>query len=192
MGRWAPDARGRLEQAALELYAERGFDQTTVAEIADRAGLKQRSFFRYFADKRDVLFWSQTALRELCVAAIMDAPEIVSPIDGVALALDHAAVVIEERSELVRKRKIVIAANPELRERELLKLVNLADAVAEALGRRGVDAVLANVAAEAGVTVFRIAYARWADQPGEVDLRQLLVDVMSQLHAVTARGSNRT
>jgi hypothetical protein len=56
MTRWEPNARGRLEQAALALYGERGFENTTVAEIAARAGLTERTFFRHFADKREVLF----------------------------------------------------------------------------------------------------------------------------------------
>src|SRR6201988_1911238 len=80
MSRWEPNARGRLEQAALELYRERGFDQTTVAEIAARAGLTERTFFRYFADKREVLFWGQSALLELFVRAVADAPESAAPL----------------------------------------------------------------------------------------------------------------
>src|SRR5215469_13715779 len=86
MSRWEPNARGRLEQAALELYCERGFDQTTVTEISERAGLTERTFFRYFADKREVLFWGQEHLRDLYVRAIVAAPETDAPIDLVAAA----------------------------------------------------------------------------------------------------------
>ena len=75
MGRWEPNARGRLEQAAMELYLERGFDQTTVAEIAERAGLTERTFFRHFADKREVLFAGAGALQELLVSAVAGAPD---------------------------------------------------------------------------------------------------------------------
>src|ERR1035441_631438 len=87
MGRWEPNARGRLEQAALELYVERGFEQTTVAEIAQRAGLKERTFFRHFADKREVLFQGAASLQELLVNAVASTPESSAPIDAVAAAL---------------------------------------------------------------------------------------------------------
>ena len=138
MGRWEPDARGRLEQAALELYGERGFDHTTVAEIAERAGLTERTFFRHFADKREVLFGGAGALQELLVSAVADAPDAAAPIDAVAAALEAAGALLQERRELARQRQAVIAANPELQERELIKLASLAAALADALRRRGV------------------------------------------------------
>src|SRR5271169_5839058 len=121
MGRWEPNARGRLEQAAMDLYRERGFDQTTVEEIAARAGLTERTFFRYFADKREVLFWGAGALQELLVNAVADAPESASPIDAVAAALGAAGALLQTRREGARQRQLVIAANAELRERELIK-----------------------------------------------------------------------
>src|SRR6516162_2681459 len=102
MGRWEPNARGRLERAALELYAERGFEQTTVAEIAERAGLTERTFFRYFTDKREVLFWGQGALQEIYVSTIADAPDSAAPIEAVAAALEAAAPVFHGRRELAR------------------------------------------------------------------------------------------
>src|ERR1700756_5441053 len=128
MGRWEPNARGRLEQAALELYTERGFDQTTVAEIAARSGLTERTFFRYFADKREVLFGGQERLRELYVRAIEAAPESAAPIDAVVAALEAAAPVFHERRAFARQRQAVIDSNPELQERELLKRASLASA----------------------------------------------------------------
>ena len=91
MGRWEPNARGRLEQAALELYGERGFEQTTVAEIAERAGLTERTFFRHFADKREVLFGGAGALQEFLVSTVASAPDSAAPIDAVAAALEAAA-----------------------------------------------------------------------------------------------------
>ena len=93
MGRWEPNARGRLEQAAMELFIERGFEQTTVAEIAERAGLTERTFFRHFADKREVLFWGQGALQDLLVSAVAGAPDSAAPIDAVAAALEAAGAV---------------------------------------------------------------------------------------------------
>ena len=138
MVRWEPNARGRLEQAALELYVERGFDQTTVAEIARRAGLTERTFFRHFADKREVLFDGAVHLREFLVNAVADAPDSVAPIDAVAVAIEAAGTFFEERRALVRQRQTVIAANPELQERELIKLAALSAAIADTLRKRGV------------------------------------------------------
>ena len=115
MGRWEPNARGRLEQAALELYRGRGFDQTTVAEIAARAGLTERTFFRYFADKREVLFWGQSALLDLFVRAVAEAPESAAPIDAVGAALDAVCDLFEGRREQARHRQAVIAAHCNIR-----------------------------------------------------------------------------
>src|SRR5262245_7540340 len=122
MGRWKPAARGRLEQAALALYGERGFEQTTVAEIAERAGLTERTFFRHFADKREVLFAGAGRLEELLVRTVAGAPDSAAPIDAVAAGLEAAGALLQGRRGSARQRQRVIAANAELRERELLKL----------------------------------------------------------------------
>ncbi len=172
--RWQPNARGRLEQAALELYRERGFDQTTVTEIAERAGLTERTFFRYFADKREVLFWGQENLREA------------APIDAVAAALEAAAPVFRERHALARQRQAVIAANPGLQERELSKRAALASAMADALRGRGVPEPAASLAAEVGVIAFKTAFARWVDDPHQQDLARLIRQALDQLKAATA------
>ena len=116
MGRWEPNARGRLEQAALELYVERGFEQTTVAEIAERAGLTERTFFRYFADKREVLFAGADVLQELLVSAVVGAPGSVAPLEAVAAALEAAGPLLQERREYSRRRQAVIDANAALQE----------------------------------------------------------------------------
>src|SRR6202171_4995272 len=99
MGRWEPNARGRLEQAALQLYIERGFEQTTVAEIARRAGLTERTFFRHFADKREVLFWGAGVLQELVVGTVASQPDSLAPIDTMAVALEAAGALLQERRE---------------------------------------------------------------------------------------------
>src|SRR5579864_33582 len=122
MGRWEPNARGRLERAALELYVERGFEQTTVAEIASRAGLTERTFFRHFADKREVLFGGAGALQELLVHAVASTPDAMAPLDAVMEALVAAGALLQERHAYARQRQIVIASHAELRERELIKL----------------------------------------------------------------------
>jgi AcrR family transcriptional regulator len=186
MGRWEPNARGRLEQAALELFIERGFEQATVTEIAGRAGLTQRTFFRYFADKREVLFWGQDALRELLVSTVTSVPDSVAPLEAVAAALEAAGALLQERREFARQRQAVIAANAGLQERELIKLASLASALADALRRRGVTDPAASLSAEAGIAVFKIAFERWVSETGEADLPQLIRASLDDLKAVTA------
>jgi AcrR family transcriptional regulator len=186
MGRWEPDARGRLLKAALELYGERGFEQTTVAEIAQRAGLTERTFFRHFADKREVLFAGGDVLRELLVSTVADAPDSAAPIDAVAAGLEAAGAAIQEGGELPRKRQAIIAASAELQERELVKLASLAAALADALRRRGVSEPTASLAAEAGIAVFRIAFERWISEPEQRDLPRLIRESFDALTAVTA------
>ena len=188
MGRWEPDARGRLAQAALELYAERGFEQTTVAEIAERAGLTERTFFRHFADKREVLFGGAGALQELLVEhASPGAPAAAAPIDAVAAALEAAGALLQERREFARQRQAVIAASAELRERELIKLAALAAALADALrDARRRPSPAASLAAEAGIAVFKVAFERWVERTGRHDLPQLIAESLAELRAVTA------
>jgi AcrR family transcriptional regulator len=186
MGRWEPDARGRLGQAALALYAERGFEQTTVAEIAKRAGLTERTFFRHFADKREVLFAGSGELQALMVGAVADAPASAAPIEAVAAGLQAAAGVLTDR-DFSRRRQAIIAANPELHERELIKLATLAAAITDELRRRGVKEPAASLAAEAGIAVFRIAFERWIEEANERDFPQLIRESLDELSAVTAR-----
>jgi AcrR family transcriptional regulator len=186
MGRWEPNARGRLEQAALELYVERGFEQTTVAEIARRAGLTERTFFRYFADKREVLFWGAGALQELMVSAVASAPPALAPMDAIAAALVAAGAVFEQRREHSLRRQSVIDANPALQERELIKLAALGSALAGALRGRGVKDPAASLAAEAGIAVFKIAFERWVSEPSPPGFAELVAESLDELRGVTA------
>ena len=187
MGRWEPNARGRLEQAAMELYNQRGFESTTVAEIAERAGLTERTFFRYYADKREVLFAGAGELQELLVSKVADAAASLPAIDAVAAALAEVArLVFEERREFARQRQVIIAANAELQERELIKLASLASAVAGALRGRGVSDPAASLAAEAGIAVFRIAFERWTSETGDRPRAQLIQEAVDELKLVTA------
>jgi AcrR family transcriptional regulator len=186
MSRWEPNARGRLEHAAMQLYVERGYEQTTVAEIAKQAGLTERTFFRYFADKREVLFWGAGALQELLVNTVDAAPASDSPIDAIAAALEAAGVILQERREGALQRQSVIDANSELQERELIKLSLLASALADALRKRGAKDPAASLTAEAGIVVFKVAFERWINGTGEQDLAHLIRDSLSELKAVTA------
>src|ERR1035437_10194474 len=138
MSRWEPNARGRLERAAMELYIERGFEQTTVAEIAARAGLTERTFFRHFADKREVLFAGAGELQDFLVSTLAGAPDSAAPIDAVAAALEAAGALLQERRDYAGQRPAVIAANVELQERGLIKLASPAPALPGPGARRHV------------------------------------------------------
>src|SRR5215472_2965567 len=184
MGRWEPDARGRLAKAAMALYAEQGFDETTVAQIAARAGLTERTFFRHFADKREVLFYGMEMLRDLLVRAVADAPASATAMDAVGAAFEAAGAVLQENPERARLRDAIVSANAELRERELIKLAALASAVAGALRDRGIPEPTASLAAETGAAVFKIAFARWISEPGQEDLPGIIRRAMEQLKGV--------
>jgi AcrR family transcriptional regulator len=186
MGRWLPDAQGRLGRAAMELYAERGFEQTTVAEIAARAGLTERTFFRHFADKREVLFAGGNALQEVMVSAVKAEPESCAPLDAVAAGLDAGAAVLQEGGDFPRKRQAIIVANPELQERELIKLAGYAVAIAQALRERGVGEPAASLTAEAGIAVFRVAFERWTSAGEQRELAELLHESLAALRDVVA------
>src|ERR1700757_4512300 len=170
VARWQSDPRGRLAKAAMELYGDRGFDATTVADIAARAGLTERTFFRHFADKREVLFAGSGALEELLVSTVASAPDGMAPIDVAGAGIEAAGAAIQEGGESPRLRAAIIAASAELQERELIKLASLASALAVELRRRGVPEPTASLTAQAAIAVFRIAFERWIDEPGGQDL----------------------
>lgn len=187
VGRWEPNAQGRLAEAALDLFLERGFDEATVAEIAERAGLTERTFYRHFADKREVLFGGGSALSDLMANAVTDAPRSATPIDAVAAALEATTTIFDEaRRPFARRRRAVITANPELQERELVKLASIASDMAAALRRRGVDEPAATLAAQAGITVFRAAFDQWVDESEHRNLRRLLRASLKDLRSVLA------
>jgi AcrR family transcriptional regulator len=186
MARWEPDAAGRLREAALQLFVDQGYEQTTVAEIAERAGVTSRTFFRHFTDKREVLFGGSELLEQGMVAAVAGASAGASPLDLVAAALDAAAELIGRDHAFSRRRQVVITANPELHERELIKMARLADALARALVERGIPADEARIAAETGTTVFRIGFERWVSGPARGDLGDTLRASMRQLRGLVA------
>jgi AcrR family transcriptional regulator len=188
MSRWEPNARGRLERAAMELYGERGFEQTTVAEIAARAGLTERTFFRHFSDKREVLFSGAEDLQEHLVSAVAAAPESAEPIDAAAAAVEAIAGQIQERREFAIQRSRIIAANAELRERELIKLAALSAAVGAALRERGVADPAASLTAEVAIGVFKVAFERWVDEANQRTFPELVRQSVDDLTALTAVG----
>src|SRR5579863_1327691 len=139
MARWEPGARERLQAAALELFATRGFEQTTAAEIAQSVGLTERTFFRHFADKREVLFFGQEQFLQAFIDGVQAAPAGAAPLEVVGGALRAAGTFFpDDRRPYSRLRQSVIEQNPALQEREGHKLAGLAAAVAAALRERGV------------------------------------------------------
>jgi AcrR family transcriptional regulator len=188
MGRWQPNARGRLENAAMELYAERGFDQTTVAQIAERAGLTERTFFRHFADKREVLFAGSAQLQDLLVETVAGAPASVTPIGAVAAGIDAIGTVLQESRgrAFARQRQSIVSASAELRERELNKMSSLAGALADTLRKRGVADPAASLLSEIGIAVFRISFERWVAGSRDQDLRVLMRDALDEVRDLMA------
>jgi AcrR family transcriptional regulator len=190
MGRWQPNARGRLEKAAMELYAERGFDQTTVAQIAERAGLTERTFFRHFADKREVLFAGSAQLQDLLVETVAAAPASATPIDAVAAGIDAIGAVLQESRgrAFARERQSIVTASGELRERELNKMSSLAGALSDTLRKRNVAELAASLLGELGIAVFRISFERWVSGSRDQDLRVLMRESLDEVRSLTAAG----
>jgi AcrR family transcriptional regulator len=186
MSRWKPDAEGRLTKAAITLFEEQGYDETTVAEIAEAAGLTKRTFFRYFSDKREVLFNGSNELTERWVEGIEAAPGDASAMAAVSAGLDEVAELFADRHPFASMRSRIIAAHPELQERELIKLQSLAGAIAAALRERGVSQNAAILAAQAGVTVFHVAFARWVEQSDPAAFGRLMDESMEELRSVIA------
>jgi AcrR family transcriptional regulator len=190
MVRWEPGARERLQKAALELFATRGYEQTTATEIAQSVGLTERTFFRHFSDKREVLFYGQHLLVQAFLDGVQTAPAGASPIEIVSCALRSAASLFpDERRAFSRNRQSVIDQNPALQERERHKLASLATTLADALRARGVDELAATLAAQAGVTVFGIAFGQWIRQGEPRSLGDIAAQVLRELLNLTATAS---
>ena len=189
MARWEAGTPQRLQQAALDLFATRGYEQTTAAEIAESVGLTERTFFRHFSDKREVLFYGQDEFVRAFLAGVHSAPPDATPIEVVGAALRSVATFFpDDRRGRSRIRQRVIEQNPALQEREAHKLAGLATALADALRARGVDPVAATLAAESGATVFRLAFAQWIRSGERRSLSDICADVLRELVALTARG----
>ncbi|WP_460351436.1 TetR/AcrR family transcriptional regulator [Actinoallomurus acanthiterrae] len=187
MARWQPNASERLALAALELFAERGYENTTVIDIAQRAGLTKSTFFRHFQDKREVLF-GHDAMTGLFVEAIVAAPATATPLEAVAHALDEVGrkSFTPARREFSALRRTVIAGSPELREREALKGLALTASMTDGLKRRGVPDLASCVAAELGALAFKIAYERWSDTANGDDFGEVVRRALGEVRAASA------
>lgn len=158
-------ARKRLMKAALELFAENGFDRTTAVQIAARAGVTERTFFRHFPDKREVLFDGQTILGAALSKVIVEAQPHLSPIDTLRLAFASIADMIEQNRQISEPRRHIISATPALQEREVAKHAAMTQVVAAALRKRGIEPRRADLAAQAGLAVLSHALDAWFADP---------------------------
>ncbi|MET0695745.1 MAG: helix-turn-helix domain-containing protein [Propionibacteriaceae bacterium] len=187
MTRWEPNARERLERAALELFVEQGFAETTVPQITTRAGLTTRTFFRHFADKREVLFANEGDIPAMAARMIAEAPASLTPMEVIVGGLeDVAAAQFSDGVEALRARRAVIESDEGLRERELRKLSALSEAISRGFQDRGVDRLTAALVAQVTVTVFSVSIGRWLAADGETPLPELLHDTLAALRAILA------
>ncbi|MFI1533070.1 TetR/AcrR family transcriptional regulator [Streptomyces anandii] len=189
MARWQPGAPQRLVVAAVDLFTEQGYDATTVAQIAERAGVTKSTFFRYFSDKRELLVAGQETLSRLLVDGITEAPADAKPLEAVAAGLERASSAMGPANrELGPRLKAAVAASTELQERDALKSVGLAAAMTAALVARGVPDPTAHLAGELGVLAFKRGYAQWCDgERDEADgLAPYVLSALEDLRAATA------
>jgi AcrR family transcriptional regulator len=183
MPRWDPCAEDRLREAALELFLEHGYENVTVAQITERAGLTRRSFSRYFTDKRDVLFAGSERLPAVLAQSVRGADSTLSSFEALLTALVDVAGVLADQAPLAAQRRAVVRASPELQERGRTKFAAMTDAVADALRDRGTAESEATLLAQVGVAVFRTAFDRWTDQPNGAGLAARIREAAAELAA---------
>jgi AcrR family transcriptional regulator len=187
MPRWDADAEERLRAAAIDLYLELGYENVTVAQIADRAGLTRRTFSRYFTDKRDVLFAGSERLPGLLAEALGQADPALTPFEALLTALADVGAVLGPRvAPHAAQRREVIARSPELQERGRTKFADVADALAAALHQRGMDPPDATLLADVGVAIFRSGFDRWVDGPADADLPTRIREAATRLTGAVA------
>ena len=189
MARWEPGARERLVLAAVDLFTEQGYDATTVAQIAERAGVTKSTFFRHFSDKRELLAAGQETLSQLLVEGICDAPAAATPLEAVAAGLERASGAMGPMNrDLGPRIKAAVAASAELQERDALKSVGLAAAMTAALVAREVPDPTAHLAAELGVLAFKRGYAEWSelDRGPDDALAPYALAALDELRAASA------
>jgi AcrR family transcriptional regulator len=187
MPRWDADAEERLRAAAIDLYLELGYENVTVAQIADRAGLTRRTFSRYFTDKRDVLFAGSERLPGLLAEALGQADPALTPFEALLTALADVGAVLGPRvAPHAAQRREVIARSPELQERGRTKFADVADALAAALHQRGMDPPDATLLADVGVAIFRSGFDQWVDGPADADLPTRIREAATRLTGAVA------
>lgn len=177
----------------MELFQERGYARTTVGDIAEHAGLTERTFFRYFTDKREVLFSGSAELEKALVERVVNASKDAPPLELTIEAFEEVAVWLQTRRDFsdVRARYAIVTEHAEVRERELIKMASLAAAVTKALRGRGVTEPTASVVAESGITVFKVGFERWVSAKKPGDFSTHIRAAANALRAATAPASAR-
>ena len=183
MPRWDPCAEDRLREAALELFLEHGYENVTVAQITERAGLTRRTFSRYFTDKRDVLFAGSEELPAVLAHSVRHADDTLSPFEALLTSLVDVAGGLADQALLAAQRRAVVQASPELQERGRTKFAAATEAVADALRDRGTTESQATLLAQVGVAIFRTALERWTDQPDDIGLPARIREAAAELAA---------
>jgi AcrR family transcriptional regulator len=186
MPRWDPRAEDRLREAALELFLEHGYENVTVAEITERAGLTRRTFSRYFTDKRDVLFAGSERLPAALANSVRHADSTLSSFEALLTALVDVGGMLADQAQHAAQRRAVVQASPELQEREGTKFAAVTDAVADALRDRGTAESAATLLAQVGVAIFRTAFERWTDQSDRAGLPARIREAAAELAASLA------
>lgn len=186
MPRWESRAEDRLREAALALFLERGYENVTVADITDRAGLTRRTFSRYFADKRDVLFAGSERLPGVISQAVREADPALGPAEALLAGLAGTAVTLAKHVPRSPERRRIVAGSTELQERELGKFAAVTDALTATLRERGANEVAARLLAEVGVAVFRAAFARWTEEPDGADFPVYITEAAAELTGALA------
>ena len=184
MPRWEHGSEDRLKIAAIELFAEQGFEHTSVIQIAQRARVTTRTFFRYFSDKREVLFAGSDQLRAALVAKVLEAPDVRQPLQLIVDILSEFDWEAFASRHAQRRREAVIAANPELLERDLIKQHDIATGLTQALQQRGIDANSAHLAAHVAIPLFFTAYKQWLQAENHEDLPAIGKRLMSLLASI--------
>jgi AcrR family transcriptional regulator len=189
MPRWEPSAEERLRDAALTLFLERGYENVTVTDITDHAGLTRRTFSRYFADKRDVLFAGSERLPGAIAEAVEKADAELTPFQALLTALEQVGELLADRvAQHAAQRRAITAGSAELQERERTKFAAVAAAIDAALRQRGASPSTAELLADVGIAIFRTAFGRWADQPDAATLPDRMREAAAELaHALDAR-----
>ncbi|ROS43338.1 TetR/AcrR family transcriptional regulator [Amycolatopsis thermoflava] len=183
MGRWPGGTQQRLQEAAIKLFSESGYDSTTVADIAGTAGVTERTFYNHFADKRDVLFPDQQQFIAEVAEAVTAAPPGQPPLDTILAALRHTADWFDQHRDAAQRRRKILDTRAELRERELAKMAALDTAIAAALRERGCPTGTATLTAVAAVAAYRLAVDTWLTDPEHRSLRQHLNWSFEELRA---------
>jgi AcrR family transcriptional regulator len=181
--RWEPDARQRLERAALDLFAEQGFAATTVPEITARAGLTTRTFHRHFADKREVLFAGED-IPAMTARMMTEAPAALDPLTLIMGGLATLArTLFEGRRDELRLRREIIRSDAGLTERELQKRAAVAEAVRRGFVARGEPATTAALLAQTAVTLLNVSVQEWMDRDDDRPLADIIAGTLESLRS---------